>query len=151
MLKSCLPHLPDQVYDVQAEVRPIHKPALIWTAVVPMFIASVAVFAFCVKWVPCLRACRTDRVEVLTPDPPAYARARILSPHTRTTVTATTTTTSYYNTVMITVTSIEAGLQVGANCSMLGLQTSTNVGTFKSDSLTGITGNIGVWVRGEMG
>jgi hypothetical protein len=149
MLKSCLPHLPDQVYDVQAEVKPIHKPALIWTAVVPMFIASVAVFAFCVKWVPCLRArsSRTDRVEVLTPDPPAYARARLLPPHTR----AATTTISYYNTVMITVTSIEAGLQVGANCSMLGLQTSTNVGTFKSDSLTGITGNIGVWVRGEMG
>jgi len=57
MLKSCLPHLPDQVYDVQAEVKPIYKPAAIWTAVVPMFIASVIVFGFCCEWVPpCCRA-----------------------------------------------------------------------------------------------
>jgi hypothetical protein len=36
MFKAWVPHLPDQVYDVQAEVKPIHKPALIWSAVIPM-------------------------------------------------------------------------------------------------------------------
>ena len=71
-------------------------------------------------------------------------------PHTLThTTTTTTTTTSYYNTAMITTTSIEAGLQAGATCSMLGLQTSDKV-KFKAGSQTGITGKIGVWVRGEM-
>ena len=100
MLQSCFPHLPDQVYDVQAEVKPIHKPSLIWAAVAPMFVGSVIVFGFCIE---------------------------------------------YYKDVTVTVTSIEAGLDAGANCSMLGVQSDTSVGVFKAN-VAG-KGGINVWVR----
>ena len=40
MANQCIPHLPEAVYDVQAEVRPIHNTKLIWVMLVPGMIAS---------------------------------------------------------------------------------------------------------------
>ena len=44
MANPCLPHLPEAVYDVQAEVRPIHNTKLIWLLLLPGMAASVVIF-----------------------------------------------------------------------------------------------------------
>ena len=44
MASQCMPHLPEAMYDVQADVRPIHNKKLIWMTLVPGIIASLVVF-----------------------------------------------------------------------------------------------------------
>ena len=44
MFRWFRPELPEQFYDVQSEVRPIHRPSLIWIFVIPLFLGSVGVF-----------------------------------------------------------------------------------------------------------
>ena len=41
MANPCLPHLPEAVYDVQAEVRPIHNTKLIWLLLLPGMAAAL--------------------------------------------------------------------------------------------------------------
>ena len=46
-MSNFLPKLPEQVYDVQATVKPIHKKTVIWTFLVPIIVSVAAIFAYC--------------------------------------------------------------------------------------------------------